>query len=119
MEEFTHNGASYKAEHWLNGFASAEEFILCLTQKVIAGYKNYVMHGNLDKSEVINAEVEIIIGNASLVDIFVIANSQVSSDAVLDLEDDITKLARSVSASSHLSEYPFEGTIGLEFWFFQ
>ena len=119
MEEFTHTGGSYKAEHWLNGCASAEEFILWLTQKVIAGYKNYVLHGSLDKSEVINAEVEIIIGNASIVDIFVITSSHVSSNAVLELEDDITKLARSVSATSHLSEYPFEGTIGLMFWFFQ
>lgn len=118
MEEFTHNGGSYKAEYWLNGSASAEEFILWVSQKVIAGYKNYVVHGSLDKSEVINAEVEIIVNeDFNPVAMFVI--DYLVSNAELVFLKEISIFVRSVTTSSQMSDFSSKRPIGLMFWFFQ
>ena len=118
MEEFTYNGGSYKAEHWLSGSASAEEFILWVSQKVIAGYKNYVVHGSLDKSEVINAEVEIIVNeDFNPVAMFVIDN--LVSNVELVFLKEISIFVRSVTTSSQMSDFSSKRPIGLMFWFFQ
>jgi hypothetical protein len=42
MDEFTYNKERFEAEYWLYDCPSADELMLWVSRKAIAGYKNYV-----------------------------------------------------------------------------
>jgi hypothetical protein len=115
MESFTYNREWHKAEYWLYECPSAEEFILWVTRKAIAGYKNYVTHGK-DEADTTLYEIELIINeNLKPVEIFNINN--LNSNAELEFLENVTIFVRSVSTDSHMCDFPSKQTIRLKFWF--
>jgi len=116
MEEFTYNKECYKAEYWLYDCPSTEEFILWVSRKAIAGYKNYVTHGEIEKYNITDYEIEIIASeDFRPVDYFIINN--LNSNAESEFLERITEFVRSVSASSRMPDFPSKRKIRLMFWF--
>jgi hypothetical protein len=90
--------------------------MLWVSRKAIAGYKNYVAHGDVDEYEITYYEIEIIINeNFRPVDFFVINN--LNSNAELDFLEEISSFLRHVSTSTHMPDFPSKRIIRLMFWF--
>ena len=116
MEEFTYNKECYKAEYWLYDCPSAEEFILWVTRKAISGYKNYATHGEIEKYNITDYEIEIIANeDFRPVDYFIINNLNFNAES--EFLENVTIFVRSVSADNHMSDFPSKQTIRLKFWF--
>ena len=115
MESFTYNEELFEAEYWLYDCPSIEEFILWVSRKAIAGYKNYVTHGK-DESDTTLYEIELIINeNLKPVEIFNINNLNYNAES--EFLENVTIFVRSVSTDSHMSDFPSKQTIRLKFWF--
>jgi len=116
MDEFTYNKERFEAEYWLYDCPSADELMLWVSQKAIAGYKNYVTHGDMDEYEITDYEIELILNeNFRPVHFFVINN--LNSNAEAEFFEEITSFLRFVSTSTYMSDFPSKRTIRLMFWF--